>query len=151
MSDNGACSLVTSESEAERKLKDAWIDAYVKDFNNVQACHRVGIPESEIGQTILAFENDPYVVDALHEKMRTMNEADVVTRSEVLNHLKYMAFKSPSEDTRLKAWDKLSKLMGMEVLHVKTERVDGADLPTVNENMTVQQIAEIYANEVLYE
>lgn len=151
MSDCEAYSPLVDPLESDRLLKDAWVDAYLKDFNAVQACHRIGIPKDQIGATNTRFSEDPYVIDQVREKMRTMDESTVVTRSEILNHIKRIAISSTNEDQRFKAWGKLAKLMGMEVLHVKTERVGGDNLPAVDEDMDAQALAEIYANEVLDE
>ena len=136
-------------SDGEKFIKDAYVNEYLKDFNEVQAAHRIGIEESKIKAFVNAMVNDQYVRNLIREKMRTMDESTIVTRSEILNHLKHIAFTTPSEDMRFKTWSKLAKLMGMETIHVKTETVDKSRLPEVNKEMTTEDLAAIYNDEIL--
>lgn len=140
---------IAKMSDDDHFFKDAYANEYLKDFSPVQACHRLGIEKSEIASTSKKLMKDPHILNLLREKIRTMDESDIVTRSEILNSLKYMAVTSLSEDTRFKAWSKLSKLLGMEVLHVITEKVDPNALPDLSDDMSTEELAAIYVNEVL--
>ena len=135
--------------DSDHAFKDAYTNEYLKDFSPIQACHRLGIEKNKVASISKALMKDPYVIDLLRVKVRAMAEIDIVTRSEVLNALKYMAVTSTNEDTRFKAWGKLSKLLGMEVLYVKTETISPNVLPDLRDDMSVQEMANIYADEVL--
>ncbi len=149
MSDRESYSPLVETVDAERLLKDAYVDEYLKYFNEVQAAYRIGIEKSNIAAFIEEMTNDPYVIALVRDKMRAMDESVVVTRSEILNHLKHIAITTTTEEMRFKAWSKLAKLLGMDILHVRTENVSDASLPDINTNLSTEELAAIYSDEVL--
>lgn len=136
-------------SDTDKLLKDTFIEEYVKDFNVIQACLRIGVKKTRVKSTGKKMLEDPYIADRLRVKIRAMDESDIVTRSEILNKIKFIAATSDNEETSLKAWGKLAKLSGMEVTYVRLENMDPAALPDLSEDLDIEDMATIYANEVI--
>ncbi len=140
---------IAEMSDDERRIKENYVNEYLKDFNEVQAAHRIGVEKRRVNAFVKKMLKDTYAIALVREKMRTMDEAVVVTRSEILNNLKHIAMTSPNDDVRMKAWYRLAKLMGMEVLHVKTQLLSGDTLPDIDGRLSTEELATIYNDEVI--
>lgn len=149
MSEYEEYSPLAEVHDSDRPFKNAFVNEYLKDFNAIQSCLRLGVKKTKVKSTSKKLLADPYIVDLLLIKIRTMDEGDIVTRSEIINNIKRIALVSDNEDIRLKAWGKLAKLSGMEISYVRLENMNPAALPDLSENLDIEDMATIYANEVI--
>ncbi len=137
-------------TDERREVRDRFVNEYLKDFNATQAGIRMGIAESNAAQTCNnMYLKEEYVLTLIQEKLKTMSEETIITRAEILNGIKMIAYNGINENNRLSAWGKLAKLMGMEIDYIKAELTGAGGGPIITANMTADQAAEIYAREVL--
>ena len=137
-------------TDIEKEKRNRFVDEYLKDFNGAQAGIRMGFSADNARQICNnKYLKEPYVLTLLQEKIRTIPEENILTRQEVLNNIKQIAYTGKKEELRLKAWEKLAKLMGMEIEYIKAEITGKNGTPIITTNMSAEEAAAIYAKEVL--
>ena len=109
----------TPEKKRITALRDAFVREYVKDFNGTRAALAVGVSEARAGQSAYEWLREPYVIKQLSDLMDRMEEKSIVTRNKVLFGLlkeaNYHGLDGSSA-SRVAAWGKLAKILGMEVI-----------------------------------
>lgn len=113
-------------SESEKVLRDLFVDEYLKDFDPVQACVRVGFQFSFAIEFSVKFMREPYVLRRIAELTRETPDNEErqakEDRSLVLNVLRQAAQNGPFA-SRVQAASKLATILGMD----KQENVDAGD------------------------
>lgn len=104
----------------ERDIRERFVDSYMKDFNEVRACIRIGYQESYAREFGPRFMKEPYVLNLIAERKKNYGKgADRDTaRDEIVGMLKLEAQRENSmggtHAGRVSALVQLSKILGIE-------------------------------------
>jgi phage terminase small subunit len=95
--------------------RERFVMEYLKDFSIKKAALRIGCAAHSAAQQGHAILNEPYVQRRILQVLEDMEEADLLTRKDVILGLLTEARTAESDAARVAAWAKLSKIKGMEI------------------------------------
>lgn len=123
-------------SKSEKTIRDKFVEEYVKDFDAIKACLRMGYLMSYAQEFSVVFENDPYVQQQIAVAQKKGDDPDA-DKKLILATLRQVAAHGPY-NTRVAAASQLARLIG---LFDKQE--ESGDQDVVNAiTMFAQSVAE---------
>ncbi len=107
--------LAGSMRQSTLLKRERFVMEYLRDFSIKKAAIRIGCAPHSAAQQGHAILNEPYVQRRILQVLEDMEEADLLTRKDVILGLLIEARTAESDAARVAAWSKLSKIKGMEV------------------------------------
>lgn len=100
-------------SPNEKVLRDVFVQEYLKDYDELQACLRVGFQFSFAQEFSRKFMQEPYVQQKIAEYQRKDSQTTESDKALVLNVLREAAQRGPYA-SRVAAAAKLAAILGLD-------------------------------------
>ena len=111
--------------------RDAFVAHYLETFDKSKAGTLAGIPAASLSQQVNDLWHEPYVQQQILAGIKKIEETDLITRNVVICGLLKEANNSctgSSHAARVGAWDKLAKILGMEITKTEITTPTGVNL-----------------------
>lgn len=114
-----------------KERRDLFVKHYLETFDKSKAGTLAGIPHASLSQQVNDLWHEPYVQQEILKGIAKIEETELITRNKVIcGLLKEANFSAPgaSHAARVGAWDKLAKILGMEITKTEITTPTGVNL-----------------------